>query len=100
MTAAVRAVPRKRRRIGPAPEAQLGRRIISAQPTIEVDDAPSSWLSRLAAALTPETDQEKTLLLGLGLLGLGLLFSPLPWLALVIPGGVLSWVAAAPRRLE
>lgn len=55
-------------------------------------------------ALRPEDDREATLYLGLGLLSAGLAFSAAPWLALVVPGAILTLVALAgyvlPRRRE
>jgi len=55
-----------------------------------------SLRERVWAAVRPD-DREATLLLGLGLLGLGLLFSPLPWLALVAPGAILTATAVLAR---
>lgn len=98
MSVAARAVPRKRSRRGPSPEAALGRRLVDARPIEPAERVATSFLERLVRAFTPDTDAEKTLLLGLALLGLGLVFSPLPWLALVAPGGVLTFVAVKPTQ--
>lgn len=57
---------------------------------------------RFWQAIKPEDDREATFIFGLVLLGIGLLFSPLPWLALVIPGSVLTAIAllARPRSTQ
>jgi hypothetical protein len=95
LSAAVRPVPRKRRRMGPAPEAQLGRQIVLDQPrAVTPAAAVPGFFARLVSAVKPESDADATLMVGLVLLGvsIGGIFGSV--FAGLLPAGiVLTFVA-------
>lgn len=73
-----------------------------SRPTLRPDghdrvDAPGI-ASRALSAIRPEDDRESMLLLGLSMLAIGLGFVWLP-LALIVPGGIVTLIALAPRKV-